>query len=173
MTPCRGPCLFPGRPKAKIPPEFGAVPEYRVGVWTVPKGVIELGRKLAPCGTKAAYDRHLKNGESPCAPCRHANTLAQREKREKQRQIKEALAVPAIAEKPDLATDLMSLRDLLWEGLRWAAKNDPRALPALSRELSLIWKEHTDITAAPAFDESGAVSDDDSDGGEIVQLYQA
>lgn len=31
------------------------------------------GRRLAPCGTNAAYDRHTRNGEQPCDPCRRAH----------------------------------------------------------------------------------------------------
>ena len=29
-----------------------------------------------PCGTTAAYQRHLRHGEEPCQPCRDANTAA-------------------------------------------------------------------------------------------------
>lgn len=31
------------------------------------------GRRLAGCGTNAAYDRHVRNGEQPCDPCRRAH----------------------------------------------------------------------------------------------------
>lgn len=31
-------------------------------------------RKLKPCGTVAAYKRHLKHKEVPCMPCNTANT---------------------------------------------------------------------------------------------------
>lgn len=31
-------------------------------------------RALKPCGTLAAYRRHLRNDEDPCDPCLHANT---------------------------------------------------------------------------------------------------
>ncbi|WP_069743063.1 WhiB family transcriptional regulator [Streptomyces sp. EN23] len=31
------------------------------------------GRRLAPCGTNAAYDRHVRSGEQPCDPCRRAH----------------------------------------------------------------------------------------------------
>ena len=30
-------------------------------------------RTLAPCGTTAAYARHLRHGEQPCDACREAN----------------------------------------------------------------------------------------------------
>jgi hypothetical protein len=32
-----------------------------------------MPRKLRPCGTPAAYARHLNRGEKPCADCRAAN----------------------------------------------------------------------------------------------------
>lgn len=31
-------------------------------------------RALKPCGTPAAYTRHLRKGEEPCEPCRTANS---------------------------------------------------------------------------------------------------
>lgn len=35
-------------------------------------------RPLQPCGTRAAYTRHKKNGEQPCGPCTEANRAASR-----------------------------------------------------------------------------------------------
>jgi hypothetical protein len=34
-------------------------------------------RVLEPCGTTAAYKRHLRKGEAPCGPCQDANRRAQ------------------------------------------------------------------------------------------------
>jgi hypothetical protein len=34
---------------------------------------------VKPCGTDAAYKRHLKNREVPCTPCTAAHTTAVRE----------------------------------------------------------------------------------------------
>lgn len=34
---------------------------------------------LQPCGTRAAYMRHLKAGEQPCEPCREAKNAYQRQ----------------------------------------------------------------------------------------------
>jgi hypothetical protein len=39
-------------------------------------------RKLKPCGTYAAYARHLNNNEKPCDACREANTELRRGRRE-------------------------------------------------------------------------------------------
>lgn len=32
-----------------------------------------MSRQLKPCGTRAAYYRHLLHGETPCLPCTDAN----------------------------------------------------------------------------------------------------
>lgn len=50
------------------------------GIWggTTPKARERMGRPqpyqrpLKPCGTRAAYQRHLSLGETPCEPCREA-----------------------------------------------------------------------------------------------------
>lgn len=34
-----------------------------------------MPRKLQPCGTRAAYARHLYNKEEPCGPCKAANMI--------------------------------------------------------------------------------------------------
>lgn len=46
-------------------------------------------RKLKPCGTRAAYDRHVKRGEVICDDCREQNRIRQAERRAR---IKEAKA---------------------------------------------------------------------------------
>jgi len=32
-----------------------------------------MARELQPCGTPAAYQRHVRRGEQPCDACREAN----------------------------------------------------------------------------------------------------
>ena len=41
------------------------------------------GKPLHPCGTNAAYRRHLRDHEEPCVPCREANKLYQAQRRER------------------------------------------------------------------------------------------
>jgi hypothetical protein len=36
-----------------------------------------VSRQLKPCGTEAAYQRHVKRDEQPCDPCQQARTDAQ------------------------------------------------------------------------------------------------
>lgn len=38
-------------------------------------------RELAPCGTNAAYQRHLYNKQVPCDPCTAAHTADQAQRR--------------------------------------------------------------------------------------------
>jgi hypothetical protein len=37
-----------------------------------------MTRTLRPCGTQAAYKRHLRNHEPPCDECRHGETERKR-----------------------------------------------------------------------------------------------
>lgn len=39
----------------------------------VPDGVSGRVDVVAACGTNSGYQRHLKHGEKPCAPCRRAH----------------------------------------------------------------------------------------------------
>ena len=45
---------------------------------TPPPAKRKTGRKPAPCGTRSAYQRHVKNREPIDEPCRAANTAADR-----------------------------------------------------------------------------------------------
>ncbi len=38
-----------------------------------------MARDLKPCGTHAAYRRHLRRGETPCDACRQANKIRLRD----------------------------------------------------------------------------------------------
>lgn len=42
---------------------------------------------VKPCGTRAAWLRHRKNGETPCEPCREAAARESRERRAKARKV--------------------------------------------------------------------------------------
>ena len=35
-----------------------------------------MARQLAPCGTRSAYNRHLRHNEEPCEACKAANAAA-------------------------------------------------------------------------------------------------
>lgn len=46
-----------------------------------PRDLPRRGRKvkLKPCGTNAAYNRHIRNGDPPCLPCVNAHAKQQKE----------------------------------------------------------------------------------------------
>jgi hypothetical protein len=50
--------------------------------------VVNRSRRLAPCGTRAAYARHLFHGEEPCVPCLDANAADTREREARRRDQK-------------------------------------------------------------------------------------
>lgn len=43
------------------------------------------GHELAPCGTRAAYRRHQRRGETPCRACKAAESLARTERSARQK----------------------------------------------------------------------------------------
>lgn len=48
-----------------------------------------MARNLQPCGTWAAYKRHLRKGEDPCDDCREAARVQQRERSAARRAARE------------------------------------------------------------------------------------
>ena len=72
---------------------------------------------LKPCGTTAAYDRHIRHGEPACKPCREANARRWREqnqlktRRPKTRRPKPAATEPA-GWQPTYIVDVLALLDI-------------------------------------------------------------
>ena len=48
-----------------------------------------MSRELQPCGTRAAYKRHLRRGEEPCRECREAARRADRGRKRNRTQPRE------------------------------------------------------------------------------------
>ena len=69
--------------------------------------------KLKPCGTAAAYRRHLRNDEAPCDECKRAV----REQEQARRAAKRAEAVQAAREAMPEPTDEVDRRAILLEVL--------------------------------------------------------
>jgi len=63
--------------------EYAQAHNERDGIWGGLSGrerrALRAGRppgpQPSPCGTRGAYDRHRRNGETPCDPCREAAAL--------------------------------------------------------------------------------------------------
>lgn len=125
-----------------------------------------MGKAPSPCGTPAAYRRHLRRKESPCAACRKAKRGEAQQQRDEARKS----AVPTIPTCPPIVAavpsapaspgqvssekgDLEMARDSLVEAIDLVRTEDPTRLPGLVRELRETWKALRDLTAKGA-DES-------------------
>jgi hypothetical protein len=54
--------------------EAGIRREARLAAPSRPKSMAGTARKVAQCGTRAGYNRHIKQGTPTCAECRLAQT---------------------------------------------------------------------------------------------------
>ena len=105
-----------------------------------------MARPKSPCGTDAAYRRHLREGEQPCVRCRDAHRAANAAYR----------AAPAVVGEVDVEIpepvdservgDLRAQRKALQLAIDWALGNDPKAVPAASRELREVNAELERLT---------------------------
>lgn len=98
-------------------------------------GEVLVARKLQPCGTVAAYKRHLRRGEEACEECLAAKRQHQSQARAKERVPAVPVPVPAA---PDgdggMESELRWQVTMLKSAIQWAADNDPAKLPALAKE---------------------------------------
>ena len=96
-----------------------------------------MPRKLQPCGTPAAYRRHLRGGEKPCLPCARAHAKAKEDRAAKRRANEAPVQLNVVAD-VTAADDgdidpLQDARDNLAE-VREAMKSAvPREVAALSK----------------------------------------
>jgi hypothetical protein len=136
--------------------------------------VAAMARKLAPCGTEAAYKRHLRKGEAPCDECTVAHRLYRRDQRRKPLPP-EILAPVDDIEEPEESDDdgeelsreqdLLAMRKILMKSLDRAAEIELRAVAGLSKELRELWKEYDGLTEAEEDDPLARFNDDESGGG--------
>lgn len=96
--------------------------------------------KLKPCGTSAAYRRHLRNGEEPCQKCLTAVREETRTKREKERaevasKVRESEPVLKVDGELDPLEELRVQYDVLGKHLMEAP---PQSVAAISRERRAI-----------------------------------
>ena len=121
-----------------------------------------MGKAPSPCGTPAAYRRHLRHKESPCAACKKAKRGEARQQRDEARKT-EVTTIPTrphlVAATPPTPTtrpgssekiDLEMARDSLVEAIDQVRTEDPTRLPGLVRELRETWKALRDLAAKGA-----------------------
>ena len=95
------------------------------------------GKELKPCGTSAAYQRHLNRGEIPCEKCKKAAREARYERHRKQVIHESAQNVNSVIGVDDEA--------VLRETLAWLIKQREDASP---REAASIAKGIRDTLVA-------------------------
>lgn len=97
-----------------------------------------MARELSPCGTEAAYRRHLRRGEDPCAEC-----LSGAAKRKAERRSEAAggklVALPPVSDAPlDRGAELRMMYGRLSAALGGASA---QYVPALVREMRAVLVE--------------------------------
>ena len=102
-----------------------------------------LPKPPAPCGTKAAYERHLRRKEPVDDACRRANTVSKRQQRDEARRPApdkepEPVNVPETSSRE---ADLDAARTVLWRSIQYAVAEDPTRVSGLVKELREVWKE--------------------------------
>lgn len=98
-----------------------------------------MARDLQPCGTVAAYKRHLRHGEEPCETCLAGKRAHQARRRAAERVPESPVPVPEppsedAAGPAGVAEELRWQVELLRGAIKWAAENDPGKMPALAKE---------------------------------------
>lgn len=97
----------------------------------------------APCGTKSAYERHLRNDEPVDDACRRANTVSKRRQRDESRKPAPGTAPAGVVvpDEPSRENDLERAREVLWASIQYAVAEDPTRVSGLTKELREVWKE--------------------------------
>lgn len=122
-----------------------------------------MARPKSPCGTPAAYRRHLRDGEDACIPCRDAHNAAHRAEAEKRRNS--AGGSPSVVSRPDApapsatrVSDLRRLREVLSTAITDA--EEPKDLATLSRELRQVLQELEKVEVVDTEPIQGVVVDE-------------
>ena len=109
-----------------------------------------MARELKPCGTWAAYKRHLRAGETPCEPCRQAARDQKNDRNEARRRARQAVGFepdrerPAVGHLRPVGDD--ELADLTLEPLQ-VALQDLRQIEAyMTSEDPLIPTQFTNLS---------------------------
>lgn len=108
-----------------------------------------MARPKAPCGTDAAYRRHLRNGEAVDDACRDAHASAGRESRRSPASgvVFAAAALPDVpAVDGDSPDDMKLIVDTLRDAFKTIAQDDPTKLAPIARE----FRAAVEATQAPA-----------------------
>ncbi len=118
-----------------------------------------MARELEPCGTTAAYRRHLRRKQTPCKACQQAARDEKRAQRAAWTPEADAVLTP-VGEVPDraLAQELAWQAETLRASIEWAHKTgNIGRLPSLMKERRETLVALNDL-AGDVEDEGGALS---------------
>lgn len=116
-----------------------------------------VARELKPCGTTAAYRRHLRKGQRPCKACMAA---ARDEKRaQRAASLEEDVLLPADAPVRERLAELRWQAELLRQSIIWAATHSPARLPSLSKERRETLEEIEALADGAETSEGGALGE--------------
>lgn len=116
-----------------------------------------MARELKPCGTTAAYRRHLRKGQRPCKACLAA---ARDEKRAQRAASLEAeVLLPEDVPTRERLAELRWQAELLRQSIVWAATHSPARLPSLSKERRETLEEIEELADGAEGTEGGGLGD--------------
>ena len=110
--------------------------------------------ELRPCGTSAAYKRHLRHGETPCPECRAVVRKVPKVGKAAGEELAAREVVPPVSRSDFLCEQ----RDLVSEALRVVAREDPSRAAQLSKELREILREIDELAGDESM-KGGGLSD--------------
>lgn len=102
-----------------------------------------MTRALKPCGTTAAYRRHLRAGEAPCDACRAANAAAKKSKVAAVQDRAAEVVKLAIVDAPPPAESTDELEKLRWN-LRILEATMESGVP---NGMAALSKQHAELVA--------------------------
>ncbi|MCW1803864.1 hypothetical protein [Brachybacterium squillarum] len=116
-----------------------------------------MARELKPCGTTAAYRRHLRKRQTPCKAC----LAASRDEKRAQRAASLEAEVPPPDEAParERLAELRWQAELLRRSIIWAATHSPARLPSLSKERRETLEEIEELADGAEDSGGGALGD--------------
>jgi len=102
-----------------------------------------MPRVLQPCGTFAAYKRHLRHKEEACEPCKQAARDQKMERVDGDREVRKLSALVSLmpADEPDIIEDVSPIDDAR-ENLRIVKAALAEAVP---REVATLSKRRQEL----------------------------
>lgn len=113
-----------------------------------------MARVLKPCGTSAAYRRHLRNGEEACAECKTAVAREKQERLDGDRAVRKVAALVAVEPLPEPESEVFDPLQDAKENLEIVKAALREAVP---REVAALSKRRQELVAL--IDDLGGVKE--------------